>query len=190
MLAVCDGVGGLADGAFASSTAVQMLSEWFDGVDDSWRLGLRARDAVLDIHRRIADDAREKGLCTGTTLSVLLLSRGRYYIVHTGDSRVYLLRDGVLEHLTEDQTLGGRLTACLGRGKTANLYYNEGFFMRGPFLICSDGLYKRVPPDRLRAELEQAGRKNIRKTIERLLRYALERGESDNISLAVVLSED
>jgi len=189
ILAVCDGVGGLVDGAFASSTAVRLLSEWFNGVDSLQRLGLRMRDAVLEINRRIVDMAREKGLRTGTTLSVLLLSDGGYYIVHTGDSRIYLLRNGGLGCLTEDQAQGSCLTACLGGSERANLYYNEGKFVHGPFLICSDGLYKRVTSQQIQAELEQTNRKNTRKTIERLLQYALERGERDNISLAVVWCE-
>lgn len=190
ILAVCDGVGGLPDGAFASSSAVRMLSEWFDGVDSHQRLGLRARDAVLEINRRIVDTAREKGLRTGTTLSILLLSDGKYYIVHTGDSRIYLLENRTLKCLTEDQAQSGRLTACLGSSERTNLYYNEGTFIHGPFLICSDGLYKRVTSQQIQTDLEQISRNNTRKTVERLLQHALEQGEHDNISLAVVWSED
>lgn len=190
ILAVCDGVGGLADGAFASSVAVRKLWEWFDNLDSCQRLGLRMRDAVLEINLAIVNTARERGLRTGTTLSALILTEGRYYIVHTGDSRIYLLQNGVLECLTEDQVIGSCLAACLGHSEKTDLFYNEGHFTNGPFLACSDGLYKRVTAAQLQAELQQLHRKNMRQTIERLLSYALEQGESDNISLAVVWNEE
>lgn len=185
---VCDGIGSLEDGAFASSAAVRMLNEWFSGIGGLGRLGLQMRDAVLEINSRIAVEAKKRGLRTGTTLSALLLAEGRYYVVHTGDSRIYLCRDGSLRQLTEDQSLGGRLTACLGRGERAELYYNEGGFREGSFLLCSDGLYKRMEPAVLQGELEGIGPQNARSAIERLIGYVQDRGESDNISLAVVLN--
>lgn len=186
--AVCDGIGSLADGAFASAAAVRMLNEWFSGVDGLGRLGLQMRDEILTINSRIAGDAKKRGLHTGTTLSALLLAEERYYVVHTGDSRIYLCQKGRLEQLTEDQSVGGRLTACLGRGEKAELYYNEGGFQGGSFLLCSDGLYKRMEPALLRRELEGMDSQNVRSSIERLIGYVKDRGESDNISLAVVLS--
>lgn len=187
---VCDGVGSLADGAFASSAAVQLLSEWFDGLDSLRRLGLQMRDCVLDVNRRILLEARERRLKTATTLSALLLAGGRYYIVHTGDSRIYLWQGGALRQLTQDQSSGGCLTACLGHSERAELYYNEGGFQDGCFLLCSDGLYKRMDPGVLQAELEQVHPKNMRKSMERLVEFVTGQGEGDNISLAVVLERD
>lgn len=187
---VCDGVGSLADGAFASSAAVRMLSEWFSKINSLGRLGLQMRDAVLEINACVVREAREQGLHTGTTLSALLLSEERYYVVHTGDSRIYMCRDGTLEQLTDDQSLGGRLTACLGRSEQTNLYYNEGSVQNGRFLLCSDGLYKRMESTRLQAELENVDPKSIKISIERMIGHVTGQGESDNISLAVVLKEN
>lgn len=183
---VCDGVGSLTNGAFASSAAVQMLSEWFSSLNGLQRLGLQMRDCVLKINRHIVQEAREWQLHTGTTLSTLLLADKRYYIVHTGDSRIYLSQNGFLKQLTEDQSSGGRLTACLGHGEKAELYYNEGGYQDGCFLLCSDGLYKRMDLAFLQAELEKINSKNMRTSIEKLIRFVTSRGESDNISLAIV----
>lgn len=183
---VCDGVGSLVDGAFASSSAVRMLNEWFSGISSVGRLGLQLRDTVLEINDYVFHEAREQGLHTGTTLSALLLIEERYYVVHTGDSRIYLCHDGALEQLTEDQSLGGRLTACLGHSERANLYYNEGSFREGCFLLCSDGLYKRMEYTLLQSELKNINPKKIEKSIERLISYVTGQGESDNISLAIV----
>lgn len=187
---VCDGVGSLADGAFASSGAVRMLREWFGKIGSLGRLGLQMRDAILEINACIVREAREQGLHTGTTLSALLLTEERYYVVHTGDSRIYLYRNGALELLTDDQSLGGRLTACLGRSERTNLFYNEGSIWNGRFLLCSDGLYKRMESTLLQAELESIGPKSLRPSIERMIGHVTGQGESDNISLAVVLKEN
>ena len=184
---VCDGIGSLEDGAFASSTAVRMLNQWFSGISGLGRLGLQMRDSVLEINAHIVKQAQDQGLRTGTTLSALLLTEEEYYVVHTGDSRIYICQDGLLRPLTEDQSLDGRLTACLGRGEKTDLYYNEGGFRSGRFLLCSDGLYKRMEHETLQAELEHVSPKTMGKTIERLIRHVTCRGERDNISLAVVL---
>lgn len=188
--AVCDGIGGLADGAVASSSAVRKLHQWFDGVKDAKRLGLQMRDAVLEINRSIVAEADREGLRTGTTFSALLLEEDRYYVVHTGDSRIYIRQGSSLTQLTEDQSEEGRLTACLGHGERTELFYNEGSGDGDCFLLCSDGLYKRMTPSLLQQGVGQVTGKNMRKVMEHFVKYVTERGEKDNISLALVLREE
>lgn len=189
MAVVCDGVGSMEAGAFASSMAVRMLSEWFDNITDTQRLGLCLRDQVAEINRRIVEAALARGLQTASTLSALLLDDGHYYIVHIGDSRIYCCRDGVLTQLTQDQTSNGKLTSCLGRKEKLSIFYNEGSFSGETFLLCSDGLYKRMEPEHLCTELAQVSRKTLKKTMERLMQYVIKRGEADNISLAILIHE-
>lgn len=187
---VCDGVGSMADGAFAASEAVRRISAWFDSLSDTFRIGLRLRDMVLEVNQKITDMAREQGLRTASTLSALLLVGDRFYIVHAGDSRIYGYRDGEITRLTQDDTSeDGKLTACIGRGRLDRLFYNEGIVQEKLFLLCSDGLYKRMDEAYLLAELEQADGRKLQKTIERLARYVVDRGERDNISLALVKCE-
>lgn len=188
--AVCDGIGGLADGAIASSAAVRELNQWFDAVKEPKRLGLQMRDAVLEIHRSIVKKAEQEGLRTGTTLSALLLEEDHYYVVHTGDSRIYMRMGCSLTQLTEDQSETGHLTACLGHGDRTALFYNEGSGGGDCFLLCSDGLYKRMSPVLLQQGVGQVTGRNIRKVMERFIQYVTERGEKDNISLALVLREE
>ena len=185
--AVCDGIGSLPDGAFASSTAIRKLSEWFDGVTDSRRLGLQMRDAVLEINKYIIREAEKEQLHTGTTLSALLLDESRFYIVHTGDSRIYAQLDGTLTQMTEDQSVGGRLTDCLGRNDKMNLFYNEGSGVGDSFLLCSDGLYKRLTPELLQDGLKQVTSRNMRTVIDSFVEYVRTQGERDNISIALIL---
>ncbi len=185
---ICDGIGSLSDGAFASAQAVSELGEWFDLQTDTVRIGLRMRDAVQRADLRISEAAARLGLRTGTTLSALLLDGESYYVVHVGDSRIYSVGDGGLETLTVDQVNNGRLTSCVGRGD-ATVFYNEGRCGEGRFLLCSDGLYKRMDDALLEQELRSTERRGCKRTIQRLADYVTERGETDNVSLAIVICE-
>ena len=187
---VCDGVGSLMDGAWAAREAVRMLGLWFDGVGDMERLGLKLRDQVLEINREICRTAKLQALQTATTLSALLLDGDRYYIVHLGDSRIYRWGQGGLMQLTQDQVLpSGKLAASLGHTDQVIPFYNEGDLGPQKFLLCSDGLYKRMEPEVLLKGLDTATGRNLKKTMQELARYVIERGEQDNISIALVINE-
>ncbi len=186
---ICDGIGSRADGAFASVGVVRMLGSWFDSITDVTRIGLRLRDKLVEIDHDISISADNMCLRTGTTASVLLLDGENYYIVHAGDSRIYSLENGEIRQLTYDQVNNGRLTSCLGGGKKPTIYYNEGRCTNRRFLLCSDGLYKRTGEDILKTALENVNHKICKKTIQRLAQSAIDHGERDNISLAIVICE-
>ena len=186
---VCDGVGSLESGALAASQAVQQLGAWLNGLEDISRAGLNLRQAVLRINEQIRDQARNLGIRTATTLSALLLTGGRYYIVHAGDSRIYSWGEEGLRQLTRDDiTQEGKLSECIGRSSRPSLFYSEGESEKRIFLLCSDGLYKRMEPDYLSRQLERADRGEFRKAMEHLVEYVVDRGEPDNISVAIVKS--
>lgn len=189
LAAVCDGVGSLDRGALAASLAVRMLSTWFEELESVNRIGLQLRDRVMEIHQRVSETARGYQIRTASTLSALLLDEARYYVVHLGDSRIYCLRDGILERLTKDQACGNCLTSYLGQDKQPDILYNEDILREGLFLLCTDGLYKQLDDMFIQRELTGKGKKHLKKTVGRLAECAVERGERDNISLALVLKE-
>lgn len=187
---VCDGVGSMRDGEYAASAAVRGLSSWFDRLEDTARLGLRLRDSVLTLNREITAAARDGRLQTAATLSALLLERQRYYVVHVGDSRIYSLDQGELTQLTRDHvSSSGRLSACIGLREEITVDYDEGMPKGRLFLLCSDGLYKRMDMGYLKKKLADLSRKNLEKTMNELIQYVVSRGEKDNISLALIKSE-
>lgn len=186
---VCDGVGSLEQGAFAASAAVRMLSVWFEKLESANRIGLQLRDYVMEIHQRVLEAARGYQIRTASTLSALLLDGERYYVVHIGDSRIYCFRNGIFERLTQDQVRCGRVTSCLGHENRPNIQYNEGILYGELFLLCTDGLYKRLDDDFFQTELAGKDKKCLKKTVEQLAQCAVGRGEKDNISLALVLNE-
>ena len=188
MLAVvCDGVGSMLDGAYASIESVRMLSEWFAALTDAERLGLRMRDEVVSINEKIVNSAAERGVQTATTLSALLLAGGRYYVVHAGDSRIYSVGGESLSLLTVDTVNeAGKLTSFIGKRGNPELFYSEGDSGCGTFLLCSDGLHKRIDNDWLARSIDAGNRKAIRKTLNALANQAIAQGENDNISIAIV----
>ena len=188
MLAVvCDGVGSLTDGAFASTQSTKRLSQWFSGLDGTERLGLRLRDEVLMINRAIKAESEERALNTATTLSALLLEGSRYYIVHAGDSRIYSVGSGGLVQLTIDAVSEtGKLTSYIGRRDDPSLHYGEGTWEGGVYLLCSDGLNKRVDDGWIYRNVNTSNRRTLRKSLKILSGHAIEQDERDNISIAIV----
>ena len=70
---VCDGVGSMPEGDYASGAAARLLNGWFSTVTSTEKAGLRMRDAILDINTRIVAEAKQKNIETASTLSALLL---------------------------------------------------------------------------------------------------------------------
>lgn len=188
---VCDGVGSLADGAFASKRAVQMLSGWFNKADTSDRIGLALRDAIIAINSHIIKEIGKANIRAASTLSALLLIDRYYYIAHIGDSRIYSYQDGILSILTSDDVSEmGKLTACIGQTENIFLQYYEGEARGKTFLICSDGLYKRMDTGFMRAKIKTWDKCSAEEVIKNLTQYVIEQGEQDNISIALLKTED
>ena len=184
---VCDGVGSLSDGAYASVESIRMLNEWFAMLDGTERAGLVLRDEISSINTRIIAAAKGNGMNTATTLSALLLVGRQYYIVHAGDSRIYSIDGSGLTQLTIDTVNeSGALTSGIGHFDNAELYYSEGMVQSDMFLLCSDGLYKRIDDAWIFENIHAGNRKALRKTLSALSDQAIAQGERDNISIAIV----
>lgn len=186
---VCDGVGSLENGGFAAATAVRLLSDWFDSVDDTRRLGLALRDRIIGVNKEIIDAAAAYGIDTAATLSALLLTEERFCTVHLGDSRIYSAAESGITQLTRDHSRDGKLASCVGRWAEPEIDYNEGVLGEEKFLLCSDGLYKQMDISHLAEQFERLNRRNMKKVMEKLTKYVIDRGESDNITLAVLIKE-
>src|SRR6476659_7623382 len=127
LFVVCDGMGGHAAGEVASALAVRTLHEEIkreaDLLTDYARGGaggarVSKRDilnmlefavnrASSRVHAEAAKDEKKRGM--GTTIVGVLFVGAQAFIVHVGDSRLYLLRDGVLEQVTEDHNVYNEL---------------------------------------------------------------------------------
>jgi protein phosphatase len=118
LLLVADGMGGHASGEIASRMAVDTIRNFFDGAgkkslqigayDEDYseatnRLGSAIRFANMAIHEAAAGNPAWRGM--GTTVVAGVLSDRRLSIAHVGDSRLYLIRAGGIEQLTDDHSV-------------------------------------------------------------------------------------
>lgn len=186
---VCDGVGSLADGAFAAGEAARLLGEWFDGLDDTNRIGLKMRDEILKINSIIAAEAMRNSIQTASTLSAVLLLSEQFFIVHVGDSRVYLYDNdsGCLSLLTNDDVSeSGKLTMYIGQPNNMTLQYSEGSSAGKTILVCSDGIYKRMDTRFLSSNINADSANAAKNSVKVLTQYVIDRGEQDNITVALM----
>ena len=184
LFAVADGMGGAQAGEIASRLAAEALRE--SPGDDSGEERVAA--LIREANRRVYDRSQEDSAVTGmgTTVTVALLEDGLVRIGHVGDSRAYLIRNGLLEQLTEDHSLVAELmrdgklspeeaethpqrsviTRVLGTEPDVDVDTFSVEARPGDlFLLCSDGLTTMVGDEsilrivkRERGDLERAAR--------------------------------
>jgi PPM family protein phosphatase len=205
LLAIADGMGGQAAGEVASSEVISTLVQLDDDVPGSdilTSLGTAVQRANDQLRIMVDDDPQLEGM--GTTLTALLWTGQRLGLVHVGDSRAYLLRDGVLTQITQDHTWvqrlvdEGRITeeeagthpqrsllmrALDGRGQVEPDLSVREVRAGDRYLICSDGLSGVVSHQTLEDTL--AGYLPPADTVQELIQLALRGGGPDNITCIV-----
>jgi PPM family protein phosphatase len=209
LFAVADGMGGAQAGEVAAGLAVDVLEQGLPEGDGSVeaRLAARVQEANERINAVSRRDDERAGM--GTTLTVAYVGEDELTVAHVGDSRLYRLRDGTFERLTDDHSLveelvrQGRLTP-----EEADEHPQRSIITRalGPeavveadsrtwaardgdvYLICSDGLTSMVPESEVAeivrdgAGLEAAGRA--------LIEAANAAGGRDNITVVLFRLEE
>ncbi|MDO5711151.1 MAG: protein phosphatase 2C domain-containing protein [Micrococcales bacterium] len=207
LLAVADGMGGHAGGNVASSLVLARLAPLdgdSHGADDALEL---LADTVAEANRSLARamerDSHLHGM--GTTLTALLrCGPSGLALVHIGDSRAYLLRDGRFSQITTDHSFvqslvdAGRISeaeaehhpqrSLVTRVLTGAPEDEPDLSMRRArlgdrYLICSDGLSDYVG----RVTIEEVVRAgdDPNGTARRLVDLALRAGAPDNVTCVV-----
>jgi serine/threonine protein phosphatase PrpC len=204
LIAVADGMGGLPAGEVASEIAIRSLaaleaeSAAVDPIEALRGALEKANDQIGE-----AIDANPSLAGMGTTVTAMLLRGDRIAMVHVGDSRAYLLRDGVLTQVTKDDTFvqslvdKGAITAEEARrhpqrslvtqalqGREVSPVF-EQLEPRGGdrFLLCSDGLSDFVDDEAILEVLSEYA--EPQRCAQRLIELALRAGGADNISAVV-----
>jgi serine/threonine protein phosphatase PrpC/CRP-like cAMP-binding protein len=162
LFVVADGMGGHAAGEVASALAVRIIHEelrkereTIEAAGAQSRGGARTILSLLEqavqracakIHEEARADAAKRGM--GTTLSALLFAGSHGYIAHVGDSRIYLLRDGRIQQVTEDHTVFNEL---IKRGKLTREQIEK--VAQKNAITRAVGVYERVEVDTLTIEV-------------------------------------
>jgi protein phosphatase len=206
---VADGMGGHAAGEVASEMAVRIVAQdlgSFRGLspdEAASRMILAIRDANAAIYERTLSEHDKRGM--GTTSTVLVLHANRYLLGQVGDSRGYLMRDGVFHQVTKDHSYvqeqvdagyltpeqarthpySNVITRCVGASGDVTPDLFSGVVRAGDvFLLASDGLTGMLEDDVLAAILQSDGTPD--KWVDRLVSEANRRGGLDNITVIIV----
>jgi protein phosphatase len=210
---IADGVGGKLAGEEASRVALEEVTLYVtqsticyyqsdaqaaEFVDLLQRAAMRSHERVLE---RAREGAGRHGMATTLTLWIGVWPWA--YLLQVGDSRYYLYRHGVLTQITRDQTMAQELidqgvmtrsaalaspwanvlSSALGGAQTAPVVTRLASGWENTHLICSDGLTKHVPDERIAERL--GAMTSAREACEGLLQDALDGGGTDNITIIV-----
>jgi len=207
LLMVADGMGGHAGGDVASSVAIAAFAP-LDGESHGSDDALDELEAALESARDeiIARSEAEPELAgMGTTVIAILRAGNKLAMVHLGDSRGYLLRDGVLTQVTTDHTFVQHLVD-IGRitPEEAEHHPQRSVVMRvlGDFdaevtpdmsvrearpgdrwLLCSDGLSGFVSAETIAETVASIA--DVDQCADRLVQLALRAGGGDNVTVVL-----
>jgi len=202
LFVVADGMGGHEGGEIASQAIIDSVSESRGG---SLHLG------VVELVRRVNQAVLAAGAANdvenlGSTLVLVELRGHNILVVGVGDSRVYRLRDGVLEQLTHDHTVRGELldagidvgpykargarldalTSFVGLvGDDPPVVGSASFALASGdrFLLCSDGVHGQIGHSALANHLSVG---TCEESVSALLEHADASGGRDNATAVVV----
>lgn len=214
---LCDGMGGLEKGEVASASVVNAFHKWVfnrlpsiydNGITDEiikseWSGIISAYNEKLKVY------GKKSAVTLGTTITAILLTDNRYYIVNVGDSRTYEITSEV-KVLTKDQTVVARevelgnltpeqaeidprrsvLLQCIG---ASDMVYPDFFFgatqKDAVYMLCSDGFRHEISAKEIFNYL-QAGRmlsaESMKQNELALIELNKQRQERDNISVITI----
>lgn len=217
---VCDGMGGSAAGEVASKMGVETMLTYFREAGANGHYpqvadpleGLSERANALSsaihlantaIHEAAQRHAAQAGM--GSTIVSVLMDKEFYSVGHVGDSRVYLIRGGDIQQVTQDHSLvmeqvrRGLLTVeeaersdiqniimrALGSEEKVEPDLEDMVALPGDvLLLASDGLTKYVKPDQILTLVAAAG--SMENACDRLIQAAKDAGGDDNITCLLI----
>jgi type VI secretion system protein ImpM len=194
--AVADGMGGLSDGDVASRMVCDALANtpMAANLDEQIDLCVGQLTQVNDYLRRSATRAINP-IQSGSTVVLLLMRNAGYAAVWAGDSRVYLLRDGVLSQLTKDHSWSEAdagfdpetpqaITRAVGGEDAFSPETARGELRLGDrFLLCSDGIYRSLDHAMLAGLLQS---RDPAACAKELVAQAMKLGSTDNVTALVI----
>ena len=214
---LCDGMGGLAKGEVASASLVNAFRVWADtrlktlcdseitdhDIRNDWT------DIVTGYNEKIKVYGKKCGVSMGTTVTAILLTENRYYIINVGDTRAYEITDNV-KLLTKDQTVVGReielgiltpqeaerdprrnvLLQCVG---ASDMVYPDMFFgntaLGAVYMLCSDGFRHEITEREIYDYLNpnvMVDADGMKRNMDSLIELNKQRQERDNITVITV----
>lgn len=183
---VCDGMGGIAGGQLASSTAVEAFLEYYQqyaqqGTPDFEWMRNAAQELDDIVYSLVGSDGKRIG--AGTTLLSVVIHEDQLHWLSVGDSRIYIFRENEIAQVTNDHNYffqlnqqkadgvitpekyheearnGEALISFIGMGGLMLMDINEEAFLLKPgdvVLLCTDGLYRTVTENEMKIILNES----------------------------------
>ena len=229
LFAVADGMGGERCGEVASETAVNALRDFVTenrAVIDAFQMNSSAEnkaqvldmlaDSLRNANSKVFKEAEKRGIDgkMGTTLTVLLVIESTGFMVHAGDSRLYMARNGEVTQLSTDHTFvndyrrqfgdysgifdakfSGILTKAVGIQEYVEPEkLTFAILPEDKYLLCSDGLYNGlgcdIPDfgDVFKGDFEdpQKEKERLKEAMRNLADIVFKNGAPDNVSMIFV----
>jgi protein phosphatase len=227
LILVLDGMGGHRAGEVASQTAMETIARFYkdhsacstedssviDDYDKSFTFHTNLlRQAILNANKAVLDESwtREDYLGMGSTVTAMAIHDRTVSMINVGDSRMYLIREGIMEQISRDHTLAEDqvergvmtreearesqlrhiLSSVIGVDGRIRIHVDELSVESGDmFLLCTDGLGAVMEEQEILGFLmaDELGQE----TLSRMIDEVNERGGPDNTTLALtVFSEE
>lgn len=207
--AVADGVGGLSKGEVASKYITKSIEKWCDDMEENMcsitfsDLEVELKTLAYRIHEELKAISEERKYTFGSTLTLAVIGKKKYRVIHVGDSRAYILNGKELKKITEDMTVSEyekhtgekisnipesrkehTLLECMGVGEINPKSYSGQLEDNYDFLICSDGFSNNLKEWYLKKELRK--KQTIRTALENIIIKMRSLGETDNITAVAI----
>ena len=201
--AVADGMGGHDAGDLASRILVDALAA-IAQPRSAPELLAQCEVQVAYANEQMKELSRQRGAIIGTTMALLLAFDNYYACVWSGDSRIYIIRSGLIKQLSCDHTevqelvaqhiitpqeaqswpSNNVITRAIGVFDNPELEVTSGVLESDDsFVICSDGLTRHLSDDEIRRCVAAMG---SQQACNALIDLTLERGAVDNVTVVVV----
>lgn len=203
LLAVADGMGGLADGDLASGYCLERVINWFTK-EGCYLLNKNKRMIAKSVSRLFYDlflgfcsYSQKISMHIGTTCSVCILYRRpfrkgvSYLLFHMGDSRIYQGNGRSIRQMTKDhRDAEGKLYQAVGSMQFYRPDIRKGRIKRsGYFLLCTDGFYKGVSERELTDAcrgIEFCDKELVKRRLVAVGEKSFQNGSTDNQTAIVV----
>lgn len=213
---VADGMGGLANGGAASSTAVHAFLKAYESKDPAEPIPDALLRSINSANHAVMTLWRKSGAKDnlGTTLAAVVLHEDWLYWVSAGDSRVYFYQGGRLTRLTTDHVYAADLDEQVGKGRITReqaITHPEREALTSYLgletlprvdrsvrafpvkpgdnvVICSDGLYRALSDEEIAGSLEKDARRTCETLVERAVAKHIAR--QDNITVIALKCQE
>ena len=200
MICIADGISTGRNSWKAAQTSVMQFAQDYYSAPESWTVAdcsgrlIQALNTFFYAQNRSGSPEAEGQV---TTFTAMIAKSTTAHIVHVGDTRCLLLRNGLLQCLTSDHTsryMGEKevLTRALGIDQRLNVDYAEHEMAAGDvFILLSDGVHSALPEHALLEQLSAPlkTQRDLEKAARALCDAALAAGSDDNVSAMLMAVE-